>query len=240
MNRISVVMLMMFFSSVLMAGSTPTVVAFEEGEQFNLSLSKLNFNRVFVPGEKIDQVSYPKGTFRVDLRDPKQPDSKDNSVYLKPLIDIPLTIFFSTVEGHHFSISVKPDDSFGKTLQFQAKHQKIAHWEKPSKIINNEVTELDQVMNTMISGEVPDGFKEAKVQGGSFYVQKNLKLSLVKSYRGETLTGYVYRVENRADHNVALKPSLFSHHHAQAIRLSDTELAPKQVAYLYGLYEAQG
>ena len=68
-------------SSIVLAGTIPPVMQFEEGEQFNLSLSHINFNRVFVEGERITKLRYPMGTFVVDKSEFNNSDASDGSVY---------------------------------------------------------------------------------------------------------------------------------------------------------------
>ncbi|MFO8821509.1 type-F conjugative transfer system secretin TraK, partial [Legionella pneumophila serogroup 1] len=53
-------------SGIVCASTAPSVIAFEEGEQFNLTLSSINFNRVFVEGESITKLSYPEHAITVD------------------------------------------------------------------------------------------------------------------------------------------------------------------------------
>src|SRR3990167_4719347 len=113
----------LLISSIVLAGTIPPVIQFEEGEQFNISLSHINFNRVFVEGEKITKLRYPMGTFVVDKSEFNNPDGSDGSVYLKPVFDAPITVFFATDKGHHFSFTIKSNESAGKTLQLLVKNQ---------------------------------------------------------------------------------------------------------------------
>ena len=104
-------------SGMATAGSIPSVISFEEGEQFNLSLSSINFNRVFVEGEKIIKLSYPERAFTVDKSEMDDPNSIEGSIYLKPAFDVPITLFLTTDKGHHFSLTITPNEAVGKTLK---------------------------------------------------------------------------------------------------------------------------
>lgn len=223
----------LLISSTVLAGTLPPVMQFEEGEQFNLSLSHINFNRVFVEGEKITKLRYPTGTFVVDKSESSNPDVGDGSVYLKPVFDAPITVFFSTDKGHHFSFTIKSDESSGKTLRLLVKNQtklKYVRHDTPN------ISETDSLIAAMKAGFVPEHFKSVRITPKPFYVKKDIKVTLEKQYQGKGLSGYVYRIENKSSHEMALSTSLFSHKKAEVLSLTQDTLEPKQVAYLYGLY----
>ena len=226
-----------FCSQNVFAGDIPLAIPFVEGEQFNLALSGINFNRVFVEGEKITQLSYPAGAFTVDKSDMADVDSKEGSVYIKPTFDAPLTVFFTTDKGHHFSLTVKSTDTFGKTVRFLAKRETAMKYVKADI---PDVPKVDVAMESMKAGDIPKDFNVVRIKPRPFYVNKAIKVSLEKQYRGEGLTGYVYRLENKSTHDMKLTTSLFSHRKAESLSLSDDTLAPKKIAYLYGLYSNEG
>ena len=227
----------LLISSIVLAGTIPPVMQFEEGEQFNLSLSHINFNRVFVEGERITKLRYPTGTFVVDKSEFNNPESSDGSVYLKPVFDAPITVFFATDKGHHFSFTIKSDESSGKTLRLLVKNQTQLKYVK--RDVPN-ISETDAVIAAMKAGEVPQHFKSIRIIPEPFYVKKDIKVILEKQYQGDRLSGYIYRIENKSSHEMALSTALFSHKKAEALSLSQDSLAPKQVAYLYGLYNNEG
>ncbi|HAT7769724.1 TPA: type-F conjugative transfer system secretin TraK, partial [Legionella pneumophila] len=70
--------------------------------------------------------------------------------------------------------------------------------------------------------------------------KKNIRVTLEKQYQGKRFTGYVYRLENTSNHELALTTALFAHKDAESLSLSDEALPPKKIAYLYGLYSNQG
>ena len=230
---LALIALSLLFSPGLFAGALPASIPFEDGEQFNLALSGINFNRVFVEGEKITQLSYPAGAFAVDKSEMESDVCVDGSVYLKPMSDTPLTVFFTTDKGHHFSLSVKAAETFGKTVRMSMRRQTAVRYVKADVV---DVSVVDEAMLAMKLGDVPKDFNVVRVKPRPFYVGRDIKVSLEKQYQGESLTGYVYRLENRATHDVKLTTSLFSHKKADMLALSDDTLAPKKVAYLYGLY----
>ena len=235
-NRLSLstsLLIGLLMSHALCAGGQPRAIAFEDGEHFDMTLSRINYNRVYVDGEIITKLRYTKGTFVVEKGDPQKPDILEDSVYLKPVFDAPLTVFFTTDKKHHFSLTIKSDESAGKTLRLLAKNQTTLKYVKRD---TNDVSDVDAAMSAMKSGEAPKDFSSKHVVSRPFYVKKDIKVSLEKQYQGAHSSGYVYRIENKSNHDVALSTALFSHKKAEVLSLSDDTLAPKKVAYLYGLY----
>ena len=223
----------LLFANLLFANGVPSVTAFEEGEHLNLALSRMDFNRIFVEGEKITKLRYPEGAFILDKSDLNQGDSEEGSVYLKPVSDIPITVFFSTDKGHHFALSITPKDSLGKTLRLQLKRQTRLTYASHDV---GKTSDVEEIMGSLKEGNLPEGFQKKPVLSRSFYVKKDLKVSLEKHYRSEAHSGYVYRIENKGSRPMPLSSALFSHKHAQSLVLSDEVLAPKGIGYLYGLY----
>ena len=118
-----------FFGSVF-AGTPPVIIHFNNGELFSVSLSKFNYNRIDVAGEKITHVRYTAGNFLVDQSDLNNPD--DGAVYIKPLTDIAMTVFITTQAKHHFSMSVTPNQGIGKTMHFIFNYPKRPVKARPS------------------------------------------------------------------------------------------------------------
>lgn len=222
----------LMLSASLFAGNTPVTMTFEEGEQFVLPLSQLNYNRLFVEGERIVKVSYPKGAFIVDQTQ-EAIDDMDGSVYIKPMTDIELTVFITTNRLHHFSLTVKPNQTLGKTFRFVPKGV-----EKIARVMQRKAEryQADDAMSDIMNGKIPSGFREVSTQPNPFYLHKTLKLTLMKQYQGESSSAYVYRIENTADKALDLNPSLFANQKLMAVEFSENSLAPHQSAYLYGLY----
>lgn len=233
----AVVLISIVCSGIAFSGSAPSVLSFEEGEQFKLSLSSINFNRVFVEGESIVKLSYPEHALTVDKSEMEALDMVDGSVYIKPNFEVPITLFLTTDKGHHVSLTLTPDESFGKTLRLVAKKQTKSNYVKSE---SQNASEVDEAMASMKAGEIPKDFNAAPAISRPFYINKNIKVTLEKHYEGSRLKGYVYRLENKSNHEVTLTTDLFSNRTAQSLSLSEEQLPPKKVAYLYGLYTNDG
>lgn len=212
--------------------STQPLVKFEEGEQMHVSLSSMNFNRIVVEGEDIVKVSFPEGSFIIE-KTTEEEEFIDGSVSLKPVAHIPLTVFLTTNRNHHFSITVKPDESEGSTLKFVAKGLRGYEYAKAKEQNHYEV---DEVLGAMMEGKKPEGYKEVRVTPSTFQFQKHLKMTLVKQYQGLGQSGYVYRVENRSKEPIELNALLFENAKLVSMDVSNSTLAPNQSGYFYGIY----
>lgn len=218
------------------AGTSPQQITFQEGEHVTVSLSRLNYNRVFVEGERIIRVSYPQGTLVIDKSDLDNPASLEESIYLKPRFDEPLTLFLTTDKKHHVSLTINADDSTGKTVRLVARQD-------TAKFVTHHTrnaSEVETIMAHLQAGEMPDGFKPARLIVRPFYVKKHINVRLVKQYEGARLTAVVYRLDNTSSRPIEISTHLFDRRHAESLALSEDTLAPKQSAYLYGLYRHEG
>lgn len=231
MKKINGVLLGLLLTTAVFAGEKPQMLKFEEGEQLATSLSKVNFNRIFVEGERITKISFPEQTFLIDKSG--MDDERDGSIYLKPLVDMPLTIFFTTDENHHFSLTVKSNDALGRTLKLVRKGVKGYDY-MVAKL--DEQYKTDDAMSELMEGKVPHDFSEINVKPSPFYVHKNLKLTLLKQYRSKTSSAYVYRIENKSKEAIELDSSLFANPKLLSLEFSEHQLKPMQAAYLYGFY----
>lgn len=223
---------LMMSGQALFAIDAPKAIAFEEGAHIEMSISSINYNRIFVDGETITDLHYNEGTFVVEKGDPNNPYIVLDSVYLKPVFDAPMTIFLTTDKKHHVSLTLRPDDSAGKTIRLVLKQQSTLRYVKR----DSDESQIDNAMAAMKAGESPKDYKEERVIPRPFYVKKDIKVSLEKHYQGSELSGYVYRIENKSNHEIALSTALFSHQKAESLSLSAEVLLPKKSAYLYGLY----
>lgn len=226
-------MMLSIFISNVYAGDLPKALSYADGEQFRLALSKINYNRIYVEGEKIVKVSLPQNTFVVDKSDINDMDSREGSIYLKPLYDAPLTVFFTTDKDHHFSITAHADASDGKTYKLVMRN--------PMKktFVSTKVEDVvlsEDVISELKEGMIPKDYRQEKTKSRPFYVKKSLRVLCDKQFKSTDKTAYVCRLENKGHDAIALKPSLFNQQNADFLELSTETLKPKQIAYLYGLY----
>ncbi len=215
------------------AGNLPKALSFSDGEQFHLALSKINFNRIYVEGEKIVKISLPQNTFVVDKSDINDVDSPEDSIYLKPIYDAPLTVFFTTDKNHHFSITASADTSDGSTYKLVMKRPTTKTF--ISKAVEDVVLSED-ILSELKEGIIPQGFKEEKSRRSSFRIKKSVRVLCDKQFKSSDKTAYVCRLENKGDTEVALNTSFFNQQNADVLELSQNTLKPSEIAYFYGLY----
>ena len=215
------------------AGNLPKALAFSDGEQFHLHLSKINFNRIYVRGEKIVKISLPQNTFVVDKSDINDVESVEDSIYLKPIYDAPLTVFFTTDKNHHFSITANADTSDGSTYELVMKHPTTKTF--VSKTVEDVVLSED-ILSELKEGVIPQGFKEEKAKKSAFRIKKLVHVLCDKQFKSSDKTAYVCRLENKGNTEVALNTSFFNQQNADVLELSQNTLKPSQIAYFYGVY----
>ncbi|KTD47441.1 putative conjugative transfer protein TraK [Legionella quinlivanii] len=235
MKSLHCLVLGMAFSTSLSAATPVATFKFEEGEQFTLSLSSLNFNRIDVEGERIVKVSFPEHAFIVE-QNKENDDDLDGAVVLKPLAHIPLTVYFTTDRNHHFSATISPIEDLGKTIRFVSKKMRGFDFVDMKEKRQYQSSDL---MTALMEGTMPLGYQEVPVKPTTFYLHKHLKVTLVKQYQGEDSSGYVYRIENQSRSEMALTPALFEHPKLVTMELSEKRLKPQQTAYFYGIYREQ-
>jgi len=224
--------------------SMPQDIMFKEGESIQLTLSKINFNRLYVKGEKITEIRFLEGTFTVEKPNKDEIDSGLESIYLKPTFDDKLTLFITTNKHHHFSIQANSDESLGKTFEMVPASliknvKRVA--DKPNNFIRKEkpqiLSDLDQIFQDMENLQTPRGFEQVKFNGQSFFLQKIIKTKPIRVYQGNSLKSYVYEIENISKAKVKLDKAWFSKNkNTKAIHLSKNELNPSEKAYLYAVY----
>ncbi|CEG59341.1 type-F conjugative transfer system secretin TraK [Legionella fallonii] len=235
MKSLHILVLSCVLLTSLHAGNTAALLKFEEGERFTLSLSSLNFNRIDVEGERIIKVSFPEHSFIVE-QSKETEDDLDGAVVLKPLAHIPLTVYFTTSLNHHFSATISPTEDLGKTIKLVSKKLKGFDYAKAKEQSQYQNSDL---MTALMEGTQPSGFQEVEIKPTTFRLHKQLKVTLVKQYRGKDSSGYVYRIENQSQKPMELTPTLFDHPKLVTMELSEKMLQASQTAYFYGIYREQ-
>jgi conjugal transfer pilus assembly protein TraK len=214
-------------------GSQPQIIGFDDSEQLNVTLSRLNFNRIFVEGEKITKLTYPEGTFTIDKSNNENEISRDDSIYIKPNFHIPVTLFLTTSKGNHLSLTIKSDESLGKTVRFKVKKLTTLTYTSPQ---SSEDSDINTIMQSMKLGELPSGFHPVSIRPSPFYVKKNIRVLLQKEMKSDSLLGYVYTLKNVSNHPINLSTAWFIHPKAELLSLSQETILPNQTIFLYGLY----
>lgn len=204
------------------------VQRFADNDNLVIELSKTNYNRLFVADDLILKTHFPDQTLNIK-NDP------DGSVYIDLLSAEPFTVFVSTKAGHNFSLTVKPIDSLGQTVQFVPKTPtvKAALFEK-KKPVDKTVTQLIQAM---MNNHIPQGYG-VKSQFTSYRnLNKELAFKLSKQFVGSAYVGDVMTIYNRSNKPITLDESWFKSSDTRAIALSKPAIAPKSYETIFVVKE---
>lgn len=245
MKNINAILILALLSSSVFATTMPV----KDGENIDLVLSRINFNRLSVQDDQITEIRFLQGSFTVEKNEKPGETGEprfNESIYLRPVFDDELTLFVETRKKHHFSIRVHSDEKTGKDIELVMtslpKIWQPARADQDEKVdeeveADNVSPSFDEIIADMEANQVPKGFDEVKVAGQPFYLRKNIKLKLEKTFKGNGLGGYVYRVENKDSRPIEIKNEWFlDNKNLRAIRLSENVLAPGESAWLYSVY----
>lgn len=230
------------FCSLLLSGlgvcfavNQAKMIHFDDNSSISFQASISNINRIFIPNDKIIQHVAPQGTFIFD-----QQLSKDGSLYFKPLYSsVPFTIFFTTEAGHHFSALVMPVNEDGKTIEMVPNNVILKNivWKKSDGYLKL----LHHVMLGMIKNEVMPNFIAKDISSSkSFDGYPNTQMRLIKTYDGNQLDGFIYRIVNNSKSNITLEERKFWRRGVRSISFSDHVLAPNQIGFVYTILSKDG
>jgi type-F conjugative transfer system secretin TraK len=190
-NKLTKVILMIV-PIVVFAGNKPEKINFENGETFKVNLSRFDYNRVIVHGEKIIKARYAKGSYQVDTSEVED-DEDDGAVYLKPVMNRVSTMYISTNKGHTFGIEGVQDDIPGRSFDFSFKKTFI---EKPIKTTN---TIKRDILHDARVGVTPVGFKKIDDYVSITNLNRYLKASLINHYVNGNKEVYKYQITNNSN-----------------------------------------
>lgn len=171
------------------AGIKPDKVTFENGEIFKVKLSKYDFNRLYVMGEKVTKARYSQGAFHVDTSG-LDDEEDDGAVYIKPALHRISTMYINTDKGHNFAIEAIQDDLPGKSINFvfNAKHAPIKSFV--------EGKQNHDVLHEVRFDKTPAGYKRVYGHTSSTYLNRSLRANLISHYQNKNSDVYKYQIEN--------------------------------------------
>jgi conjugal transfer pilus assembly protein TraK len=215
-----------------------TTLPVRDNSDVTLSLSQVNFNRLFMKNDTILDFAYPKGAMDI------QKDKGDGSVYILPINPNPFTLFLTTEAGHHFSVTVTPEDSLGKTVELVA--PKIATAQNPvkSRISTSpkiaEETHADgmlEIIKHMELKELMPGMKVSHPFGRVERMGAGLSLVPKEIWSGEGIEAARLEIYNGGSKELNLLPEWFEGKDVTAMKLSQPTLKPHEKAILYRVRE---
>lgn len=200
------------------------VQPFSDNENITVELSKLNYNRLFIANDSIKKATFPKDDLVIKYE-------TDGSVFIDIVNTEPFTVFLKTGNGHHFSMTVKPADMLGQTVQLVPKTPTIQARQFEKKSTYEEV--VTHLIQAMMNHQTPPGYGVKSVASSYRVFNKDLSVQVAKQYIGDAYLGEIITVYNRSKTPVTLDEAWFKTNDTKAIALSNPTVAAKHSETLF-------
>jgi len=201
-----------------------TRLSVEENETIELTLSRTDFNRMFVEGDKITTLRFPDGDLRVE-------NDKDGSVYLEVREDKPFTLFVTTKRGTHFSALIKASEMTGQTIGLMAANPNSA---KPKGTASSTATkanpenELVALVSSVEKEEQKTGFKAQRPNLKSVQIKPNLTSTLIYTLSNAQKMGQKFEIKNTGKKPVSFDDTWFKDKDTKALLVKDKVVYPNE------------
>jgi conjugal transfer pilus assembly protein TraK len=196
----------------------------EENETIALTLSRTDFNRLFVEGDKITKLRFPEGNLSVE-------NDKDGSVYLDVKDDKPFTVFVTTQRGTHFSTTIKASDMTGQTIGLIAIHSNSAKLKGNAMPKAGKVTpenELVALVSSVEKEEQKAGFKSQKPGLQSVQIKPNLTSTLVYTLSNPKKMGQKFEIKNTGKKPISFEDKWFKDKDTKALLVKERVVYPNE------------
>ena len=209
------------------------IKSYKNNGDVEVELSATNTNKLSIKGDKILQMSYPKGAMTFQF------DKTDGSVYVHPENYKPFTLFLISKKGEHLSLTINSAESLGKTIEF-TKEVKL-----PSRLArkpqNKEEPPFKKDVLSLVS-HMEKGilFDEAKVQYPSRAVSRLKNGLVVKTkeiWKGRRFRGEVFEVYNANKKGIEINPSWFNDSNVKTIKVASKSIGSGKKTLLYRVKE---
>lgn len=162
---------------------------FDNNDKVTITLSRDFDNKLVIKGDKITDVLTPGNTFEKNKE--KQ---TDGSVFLKPLYQVALPVYITTLGGRHVSLRIKGKDGPAKTVTLLPNSPSLSakHFEKSSVYTHL----LEQIIWHLYRGEVPQGYANIPMKSDWQAGPAKLQWRLDNVYRGSEIAAYRYTAKN--------------------------------------------
>lgn len=220
--------------------TNPFQVAFQNGQELNLSLSNTDINQLSVLGDPINHITCPSNACSVNA----YPDDLHGDVYVAINASAPFTMYVSTKAERNFAVQVNPIPSPGTVYQFIPLSAGVQSkvWAKNS--------DYEQILETLMTGSLTgkdmDGYAavlcghdQKPISGQCLDMTKSspyvvLSQTPLMEYVGDDLKTQIYALQNTSKTPITLKESdFYTGSNIRAISLSSQTLAPNAQALLY-------
>lgn len=195
-----------------------------ENETIELTLSRTDFNRLFVEGDKITALRFPEGYLSVE-------NDKDGSVYLDVKDDRAFTLFVTTQSGTHFSALIKAADTAGQTIGFMPTTPKLATLKttpKPSVLVKTPENELVALVHSVEKEESKPGFLAQKPNHKPIQIKPGLSSRLVYTLGNAQKMGQKFKITNTTKKPVLFEDKWFKDKDTKALLVKERVVYPNE------------
>lgn len=195
----------------------------KENETIELTLSRNDFNRLFVEDDKITILRFPDDYLGVE-------NDKDGSVYVNVKYDKPFTLFVTTEKGIHFSAIITLNDELGKTIGFATNSPiaKIKEELKPKSTQKAVEKELVALVSSVEKEEPKTGFKAQRPSVNSIQLKPNLTSTLVYTLSNAQQMGQKFQVKNTGRRPVSFEDKWFKDKDTKALLVKERVVYPNE------------
>jgi conjugal transfer pilus assembly protein TraK len=206
----------------------------KDNSDIALTLSQGNYNRLVVKNDKIMEAVFPPNAMAIKR------DEQDGSVYVMLSATDPFTLFLTTEAGRHFSVTLKGEESLGKTIELVpvlpvvTASRANATKTNPKTITQVAVPEAILAMLNHMEQQKPFADVSIKRQFGKVERwSKGLTLLPKESWDGKLLKGETIELYNGGKEPLELAQEWFAKEGTLAIKFSKPSIAPGEKAMLY-------
>ncbi|HEO1455349.1 TPA: type-F conjugative transfer system secretin TraK [Legionella pneumophila] len=206
----------------------------KDNSDIALTLSQGNYNRLVVKNDKIMEAVFPPNAMAIKR------DEQDGSVYVMLSAANPFTLFLTTENGRHFSVTLNGEESLGKTIELVPSSPVVTANKtnpiktNPKTITQEAVPEAILAMLTHMEQQKPFADVSVKRQFGKVERwSKGLTLLPKESWDGKLLKGETIELYNGGKESLELAQEWFAKEGTLAIKFSKPSLAPGEKAMLY-------
>lgn len=200
----------------------------KENSEIALTLSQGNYNRLVIKNDKIMEAVFPPNAMAIKR------DEQDGSVYMMLMTANPFTLFLTTEAGRHFSVTLKGEESLGKTIELIPSQPVISKTIATKTITQAAVPEAILAMLTHMEQQKPFADVRVKRQFGKVERwSKGLMLLPKEFWDGKLLKGETIELYNGGRKPLQLAQEWFAKEGTLAIKFSKPSIAPGEKAMLY-------
>lgn len=225
--------------SISSTAQSQTTFSVKDNSDVALSLSRENYNRLVVRGDKIVEAVFPETAMAVKR------DEQDGSVYVMLTASTnPFTLFLTTESGHHFSATITGEEGLGKTVELIAPKTSIALNAQTTKAMNPLPLTQDPHQQAMLEliahmerGEKMPGMNVRHPFGQAERMGGGLSLIPKEIWEGDGVQVARLEVYNGGSQSLNLLPEWFEDKNVTAMKLSQPILKPHETGMLYRVRE---